>query len=654
MRPIRLLPLAAALVALALWSNPFAQSATGSIAGKVVDAGGGALAGVKVTVSGAPIKAPQTAVTDKNGEFRLRSLPPGRYTFTAELPGFTTASSAVDVTAGAESPLAVTMRIGALSEVLVVTGAGNAPGGVVGGVVGGAPTAPPPATADAVRVGGGAGRGGAAGLAFSAPSLKEFNTETYDRIEESGFRTVFDHPLSTFSIDVDTASYSNVRRFLTEGRLPPPDAVRIEELVNYFRFDYRAPDGKTPFSVTTELAPCPWKPEHRLALIGLQGKPLPPNDPTPRNLVFLLDVSGSMMPANKLPLLRTAMRMLVDTLGARDRIAIVVYAGASGLVLDSTPGDRKDVLHAALARLEAGGSTNGGAGVRLAYKIAREHFIRNGVNRVILATDGDFNVGVTSQGELIRMIEEERSSGVFLSVLGVGTGNLKDSTMEKLADKGNGNYAYLDSLTEARRVLVQEAGGTLVTIAKDVKIQIEFNPEHVAAYRLVGYENRRLQNEDFNNDKKDAGEIGAGHTVTVLYEVVPAGTKTDVPGVDPLKYQQPRQPSSSARGGELMAVKLRYKEPDGETSRLIEVPVRAAKGELTPNLGFAAAVAEFGMLLRESEHKGTATFDEAAALARRFRGTDPEGYRSEFVKLVELAGGLAKLRTTTSDAVHRR
>ena len=320
-----------------------------------------------------------------------------------------------------------------------------------------------------------------------------FNTEAYDHIEESRFHRVEAEPLSTFSIDVDTASYANVRRFLTDGILPPPGAVRIEELVNYFRFDYPQPSEAAPFSITTELASCPWNAKHRLALIGLQGRAPQDRNPPPRNLVFLLDVSGSMMPSEKLPLVRSAMRMLTDVLTERDRVAIVVYAGASGLVLPSTSGDQKERIHQALARLEAGGSTNGADGIRLAYDVARSNFIRAGVNRVVLATDGDFNVGITSQSELVRLIEKERESGIFLSVLGVGRDNVKDSTMEKLADKGNGNYAYLDSISEARKVLVREAGSTLETIAKDVKIQVEFNPREVAAYRLIGYENRLLQ-----------------------------------------------------------------------------------------------------------------------------------------------------------------
>jgi len=480
------------------------------------------------------------------------------------------------------------------------------------------------------------------GPVYPGMPSRDFNTEAYDRIDDNPFRRVTQDPLSTFSIDVDTASYANVRRFLNSGSLPPRDAVRIEELVNYFRFDYARPANGAPFSVTTEIAACPWNPKHRLALIGLQAKPFETDAMPARNLVFLLDVSGSMMPPDKLPLIKTAMRMLVDTLTERDRIAIVVYAGASGLALPSTSGANKEKIHQAIAQLEAGGSTNGAAGITLAYQVAQDHFAKGGINRVILATDGDFNVGVTNQGDLTRLIEDKRATGIFLSVLGVGTGNVKDSTMEKLADRGNGNYAYLDSLHEARKVLVKEAGATLVTVAKDVKIQVEFNPEHVSAYRLIGYENRVLRNQDFNDDKKDAGEIGAGHTVTALYEVVPAGVEIETPSVDPLKYQRPAGGSVSAARDELMTVKLRYKAPDADESRLISLPVKNRTADLSANVGFAAAVAEFGMMLRQSEHRGSSSWQDAAALARRFRGADPDGYRAEFARLVELAQSLPR------------
>lgn len=466
------------------------------------------------------------------------------------------------------------------------------------------------------------------------------NREAYQHLEENPFRRVESDPLSTFSIDVDSASYANVRRFLNDGVLPPPGAVRIEELINYFRFSYPQPTDDRPFSVTTEIAPCPWNPKHRLALIGLQGRHIAAGAMPSRNLVFLIDVSGSMQTPDKLPLVRQALRLLAASLTARDRVSIVVYAGSSGLVLPPTPGDRKRDIDQAIASLEAGGSTNGGEGIRLAYRIARQHFARDGVNRVILATDGDFNVGVTSQDALVRLIEEERASGVFLSVLGVGTGNLQDSTMETLADKGNGNYAYLDSLHEARKVLLREAGSTLVTIAKDVKIQVEFNPAAVNGYRLIGYENRMLQAQDFNDDKKDAGEIGAGHWVTALYEVVPVGVDVDVPSVDPLKYQTPMTPVGHSAAGELLTVKLRYKAPDAEESRLFEVTVNGHLRPMGPNLGFASAVAEAGLLLRGSSHAPGASYEAAIARARRFQGADTHADRAEFIMLAERASSL--------------
>jgi Ca-activated chloride channel family protein len=629
---MRIIALAAAVCLAVLIVAPAAQTATGTISGSVKDSTGAAIAGVTVQIAakGSP---PRTVLTDARGEFTFRRLGAGDYTLTATLTGFRPFKTRVPVSAG-PARVHIVLQPAALSEQVAVTAA--APDfktrGVAGGVAGFMPASPQPLEP---------GR-----PSYPPHSRPPFNTETYDRIEDNPFRLVTQDPLSTFSIDVDTASYSNVRRFLNDGALPPPDAVRIEELINYFRFDYTRPAKDiakdAPFSVTTELAPCPWNPRHRLALVGLQTRPLEADSPPRRNLVFLLDVSGSMVSPDKLPLVRTAMRMLVDTLTAQDRIAIVVYAGASGIVLPSTSGADKETIHQAIARLEAGGSTNGAAGITLAYQVAQEHFVKGGINRVILATDGDFNVGVTNQGDLTRLIEEKRAGGVFLSVLGVGTGNVKDSTMEKLADKGNGNYAYLDSLHEARKVLVGEAGATLVTVAKDVKIQVEFNPSNVAAYRLIGYENRVLRNEDFNDDRKDAGEIGAGHTVTALYEIVPAGTEIDLPGIDPLKYQRPPAPAAGAARDELMTVKLRYKAPDGDDSRLLSAVVKTGTEELSGNVGFAAAVAEFGMLLRQSPHKGSATHAGAAALARRFRGPDPDGYRAEFIRLVELAEALVR------------
>ncbi len=473
----------------------------------------------------------------------------------------------------------------------------------------------------------------------------EFNTEAYDRIYENPFLRVAQNPLSTFSIDVDTASYSNVRRFLSQGTLPPKDAVRIEELVNYFSYDYAPPDGAVPFAAHVEVAACPWHEKHRLARIGIKGREIDNQQREPANLVFLLDVSGSMQPANKLPLVKAAMRMLVQNLTDRDRVAIAVYAQASGLVLDSTSCEVSEPILDALERLQAGGSTNGGQGIQLAYNVAQQNFQPDGVNRVILCTDGDFNVGTTDQGALVRLIEEKAKSGIYLTVLGFGRGNLKDSTMEKLADKGNGNYGYIDTIYEARKILVDEISGTLVTIAKDVKTQVDFNPAKVAAYRLIGYENRLLRDEDFLDDTKDAGEIGAGHTVTALYELVPPGAEGDLPKVEPSKYQKPAQPSAAAaESDELFTLRMRYKLPQEEQSQPLELAVTDAGGSFnaaTPDFQFAAAVACFGMLLRDSQHQGQSSYDLAIELAQGGRGQDRGGYRSQFLELVKTAKALA-------------
>jgi Ca-activated chloride channel homolog len=483
----------------------------------------------------------------------------------------------------------------------------------------------------------------------------KFNTADYGHFVENPFLAALDNPLSTFSIDVDTTSYAIARRLIKNGTLPPKDAVRVEEMINYFTYEYPRPKADEPFSINVDVASCPWEEAHRLVRIGLKGREIAQDKRGPSNLVFLLDVSGSMTPPERLPLVKQAMRLLVEKLSENDRVAIVVYAGASGLALPSTIGDHKEQILSALESLQPGGSTNGAEGIQLAYKIAADNFIKGGVNRVILATDGDFNIGVTSQGELIRLIEEKAKSGVFLSVLGVGDDNLKDSTMQKLADKGNGNYAYLDSLDEARKVLVQQMNGTLVTIAKDVKIQVEFNPAQVASYRLIGYEKRMLRKEDFNNDKIDAGEIGAGHTVTALYEVVPVGASTnpaaDVPPVDPLKYGtnmthttdvDARSTSSSA---EMLTVKLRYKKPDGDKSELIERAV-VDDGKQFANASadfkFAAAVAEFGMLLRDSEFRGNGTLGAVLEWAREGKGIDPNGSGAGFLDLVRKAQALKR------------
>jgi Ca-activated chloride channel family protein len=466
-----------------------------------------------------------------------------------------------------------------------------------------------------------------------------FNTEEYAHLRENGFRPVSSAPLSTFSIDVDKASYANIRRFLTQGSLPPVDAVRIEEMINYFSYEMPEPRGEHPFSITTEVTAAPWATSHRLVRIGIQGKRLRGDRIPPSNLVFLIDVSGSMASEDKLGLVKKSLRLLVQQLREEDKVSIVVYAGAAGLVLPCTPGTEKTRILNAIDHLEAGGSTAGGAGIQLAYKVARENLVREGNNRVILATDGDFNVGPSSEGELVRIIETERKSNVFLTVLGFGTGNYSDQRMESIADKGNGNYFYVDNILEGRKVFVEELQGTLFTIAKDVKIQVEFNPAEVASYRLVGYENRALRDEDFNNDSVDAGELGAGHSVTALYEIVPVGAQDAgrTPGVDPLRYQPRPEPRPNSARGELMTVKLRYQRPEGSASRLLEQPVRdVGRGDqsLSHDFAFAIAVSEFGMLLRNSEYKGTSNVSHVLQMARTHLGEDRDGYREEFVQLV--------------------
>jgi len=480
-------------------------------------------------------------------------------------------------------------------------------------------------------------------------------TEEYNPIHENPFLAVANNPLSTFSIDVDPASYSNVRRFIRDRRLPPRDAVRIEELVNYLRYAYPDPTGPHPFAVVAEVGAAPWNPRHRLVHVGIQGRRMPQAQLPPSNLVFLVDVSGSMQEPDKLPLVKASLRLLVEELSARDRVALVVYAGAAGLVLDATPGDQRETILDAIERLEAGGSTAGAEGIRLAYEVARRNHVAGGNNRVILATDGDFNVGTSSEAELVQLIEEKRAQGTFLTVLGYGTGNLADARMEQIADHGNGNYAYIDGLTEARKVLVQEMGGTLFTIAKDVKLQVEFNPAQVRAYRLIGYENRLLRNEDFTDDRKDAGELGAGHSVTALYEVVPVDADSDVRvgDVGPLRYQRPSTEPVTAFRGEMMNVNIRYKRPDADESVLLSHPVQAAprNGRTSDDFRFAAAVAEFGMLLRGSEHRGRSSLEGVLARAGGALGRDPDQHRAGFVRMVQ---DYAQLQRSTQELAARR
>lgn len=605
-----------------------------TVTGKVTDETGAALAGVSVHVKGT-----STGVSsDVNGSFRI-TAPGSNSTLVFSAAGYVTA----EIKINGRTSISITLKAASqtMQEVVVVGMAQKQRKAVTGSVstLYGAP----PSSAyyqpvyDQIQQ-----------YRTDKDGIKEdFNREGYDKITENRFLKVTDNPLSTFSIDVDAASYSNIRRFLNQGQLPPAGAVRIEEMVNYFTYQYPQPVKNEPFSINTEISDAPWNKDHKLVLIGLQGKKIPTENLPASNLVFLIDVSGSMQDPLKLPLVKASMKMLVDQLREEDKISMVVYAGAAGLVLEPTSGDEKTKIKDAIDKLEAGGSTAGGAGIKLAYKTARENFVKGGNNRVILCTDGDFNVGESSDDAMERMIEQERKSGVFLTVLGYGMGNYQDAKMQKLADKGNGNHAYIDGISEAKKVLVNEFGGTLFTIAKDVKLQVEFNPAKVQGYRLIGYENRMLAKEDFNDDKKDAGELGSGHTVTALYEVIPVGVKSDfLQKVDSLKYQKNTAPLiSSSQTEEILTVKFRYKAPDGDVSKLIEHPVldkQVALTKTSDNFRFAAAVAQFGLLLRESEYKSTASYDNVLNLARKAKGYDEEGYRSEFVRLVESARLLAK------------
>jgi Ca-activated chloride channel family protein len=619
--------LLAAPLVLGLGGGAGISGATGSIEGVVRADSTTPLAGAQVSVNGTLL----TAKTGTDGHYRIDSVPAGASRITARMLGYRGESRSIKVRAGKVSRADFVLKADVLKlDELVVAGQAAAvlrkeAAFAVGGV-----------------------RAGNAGIkvrGVTSASRADFNTEEYKRIYDNAWQAPSRHPLSTFSIDVDAASYTNIRRFVAERHLPPKDAVRIEEIVNYFRYAYPEPVEAEPFTVMTELASTPWNANHRLALIGLQSQRIPMEALPPNNLVFLLDVSGSMDEPSKLPLVKSAFRLLVNQLRPQDRVAIVVYAGAAGQVLASTPGDRKDQILDCLERLEAGGSTAGAQGIVLAYAAARKSFLPGGNNRVILATDGDFNVGVSSEGELVRLIEEQRQHGIFLTVLGFGTGNLKDAKMEQLADKGNGNYAYVDNILEARKVFVQELGATLLTVAKDVKIQVEFNPARVAAYRLIGYENRLLADEDFNDDTKDAGELGAGHSVTALYEIVPAGAPLDVKvgSVDSLRYQRPAAGAGRATGdGEWMTVKLRYKEPAGSKSRLIARTLSGETAAPSESFRFASAVAGVGMLLRDSEHKGAATYQSLLALARGARGEDREGYRAEFIRMLEMIDLLSR------------
>ena len=605
-----------------------------TVTGKVVDETGTIIPGVSIKVKGTRVGVS----SDANGQFRI----------TAPGPNSTLVFSAVgyetyEVNIGGRNNITITLKAASLTtQEVVVMGYAQKRTMIRGNAT--LYGAPPSSVYyqpvyDQINQ-----------YRTDKDGIKEdFNREGYDKITENRFLKVTDNPLSTFSIDVDAASYSNIRRFLNQGQLPPAGAVRIEEMVNYFTYQYPQPVKNEPFSINTEISDAPWNKDHKLVLIGLQGKKIPTENLPASNLVFLIDVSGSMQDPMKLPLVKASMKMLVDQLREEDKISMVVYAGAAGLVLEPTSGEEKTKIKDAIDKLEAGGSTAGGAGIKLAYKTAKEYFVKGGNNRVILCTDGDFNVGESSDDAMERMIEQERKSGVFLTVLGYGMGNYQDAKMQKLADKGNGNHAYIDGISEAKKVLVNEFGGTLFTIAKDVKLQVEFNPAKVQGYRLIGYENRMLAKEDFNDDKKDAGELGSGHTVTALYEVIPVGIKSDfLQKVDSLKYQKNTAPlSTSSQTDEILTVKFRYKAPDGDVSKLIEHPVldkQLAITKTSENFRFAAAVAQFGLLLRNSEYKSAASYENVLSLARKAKANDEEGYRSEFIRLVESAQLLAKAK----------
>jgi Ca-activated chloride channel homolog len=585
------------------------------ITGQVLDPNNNPVPGVTVVIKGTT----SGTITDINGVFSL-SVPEAKVILVFTCTGYATREAVVN----GQEPLTVVMteEISALEEVTIRGYATQRKSAIAGAVAG---------------VASSASKRDYRSISYCPPS-QDFNTEGYAAVHENGFKSPMREPLSTFSIDVDAASYSNVRRFILEGQKPVPDAVRVEEMINYFDYDYPQPKNGHPFSIVYELGVCPWNSGNKLLHIGLQGEKLSNQEIPPSNLVFLLDVSGSMDEPNKLPLLKNAMKLLVSQLRARDRVAIVVYAGSSGLVLPSTPGNQKELILNALDRLQAGGSTAGSAGLKLAYEVAEEHFLSDGNNRIILATDGDFNVGPSSNAEMERMIESYRNKGIYISVTGFGMGNYKDDKMEIIADKGNGNYSYIDNLMEAKKVFINEFSSTLYTIAKDVKIQIEFNPVYVKEYRLVGYENRLLNEEDFDNDKKDAGEMGAGHTVTALYEIVPANRQGDY--VRQLKYQQSTALPGVAESGELATIKFRYKKPEGDKSILMveTIPHLTLTLEQTSdNFRFSAAVAGFGMLLRDSEFKGNLNYNTVLSLARNAKGVDADGYRAEFIRLVELS-----------------
>ena len=609
---------------------PVPGGPTGRIEGRVTDAKSGQLLlDAAVTVVGTNF----STLTNQAGNYSLPTVPVGDQTVKVVILGYATQERQVTVTAGRATVADFALEVAPINlDEIVATGVAGEVQRREAGVAGFSRIVEPRRAVGGgrqlrIRYGG--------------------NTESYARIAENDFRLVGSAPLSTFSIDVDRASYANVRRFIQDGQRPPIDAVRIEEMINYFSYAWDDATGEHPFAVTTEVSQAPWKREHRLVRIGLHAPSIDARDLPHSNLVFLLDVSGSMGEPNKLPLLQSAFSMLADQLRPEDRVTVVTYSNEVCLALPSTSGERKHEILALIERLRAGGGTAGGPALQAAYDIARKHHVDGGNNRIILATDGDFNVGPASDEAMVELVERERKAGTHLTVLGFGTGNLKDSKMEGIADNGNGNFHYVDGLLEARKVLIEEMGGTILTLAKDVKLQVEFNPARVAGYRLIGYENRLLADEDFNDDTKDAGELGAGHTVTALYEVVPAGT--DVPRlIDELRYQtEPGDPPVTRFEDELMYVKVRYKDPDGAKSRLLAQAVADRSGTASADFRFAAAVAGFGMLLRNSPHAGTFSLNDVVQLAENGKGDDPRGYRGEFIRLVEATRDLGLLKSET-------
>lgn len=660
------------------WSQAMAQGAAGAIIGTVVDENNDPIINAQVHVSSGGI-AKGGSVTDFDGNYVIKPLMPGRYEVKVNYLGHKeNLTTGVLVQPGKNTTVNVKLKRNenaVLEEVVIVEYKTPLIDEYQGGsttlktseeiermptrnttTMAGARTNGTLYIVDGVQVyGAKATRKGRKVLKDMAHNSQYLNpsVESYKKNPENDFKTVAANPLSTMSVDVDRASYSNIRRFIQNGQLPPADAVRIEEMVNYFHYNYPQPEDEHPLAIVTELTDCPWQPGHQLLHIGMQAKTIATESLPPSNLVFLVDVSGSMGEPNKLPLVKESLKLLTKNLRDKDHIAIVVYAGSAGLVLPPTPGNHKQTIYDALDRLQSGGSTAGGAGIQLAYKTASEHYIRGGNNRVILATDGDFNVGISGDNELETLITKEREKGIYLTCLGYGMGNYKDSKLEVLADKGNGNYAYIDDIKEAEKTLGKEFGGTIFTLAKDVKAQIEFNPTKVQAYRLVGYENRLLNEEDFKDDKKDAGDMGSGHSVTIIYEIIPAGVKSDkVRKVTPLKYQKNIAGVPVPETSELATIKFRYKKPNGNTSMEMAHVIGTTSRNIelaSDNVKFASSVAMFGMLLKKSEHKGNSSYDKALALAKSAKEDDVEGYRVEYIQLLKKSARLAGKHSKEED-----